>query len=336
MKFAIDNTGKETKTTTETAGILLSIDAPTAGDVTSDAKLAVSGSTGKDTTVIITGGKDDVATQTKSGKFSADVALVEGENQLAVYAFDTNTGEAAQATVNILYLNEELARRNVLVAASNTDVIETTKERIEDLREQLSTKSADLEESTAIYKRAHVFGTIISINKSDLTIETNNGSIKTVFTDEFTKFFSIGTKGKSTVKLEDLKVGTSVSAVGIGKDDPGGKAKFVVEQKRPMTKRHAASGKVKKVSGTTFTLTYLSQTDYTFTVSVGKGTVVKIKDQKDAASATDIKVGDVVVAAGAVGKYGTISATIVFIIPAKIETGQPKESTKSATPSSTQ
>ena len=336
VKSGLSNKGAEPDVTTESTGILLSVTTPSPGDVTSESKVTVKGSTGKDTVVAVTSGGEDAIIETKAGRFSQEIGLTEGENEIGVYAFDPATGESAQTTVGILYLNEELAGNPVLVAASHEDVIEKNKERVEKLKDELSTKSADLKKSGSIYKRSHVFGTITAIADSTVTIETKRGDVKDVFTDDFTKFFSVGTGGKTTIALENLKVGDRVSAVGISADDTGGKAKFVVRIAKSASKRHAVLGKVKSVSGSTLTLTHLTQTDREFTVVVAADAAIKIKGTDGTASVSDIQKDDVIVAVGTVGKTGTITAKRIFVVPGKREGLQPKESTSSATPSANQ
>ena len=322
----------EAGVTTETQGLLLSISKPADGDNTSSSELSITGSAGKDAIVVVTGGVDDVIVETKSSNFTAKVKLLEGENELTVYAFDPETGASTQDTLNILYLKEELGSRSILVAEASTEVIEKNKVKIEKLKDRLSTKSSELKKAISTFKRSHVFGTITSIKDTTLTIETKQGSIKTVYTDDFTKFFSVNSKGRSPITLEDLKVGDKVSVAGIGKNDPGGDAKHIVVLKRSIPKRHAVMGKVKELDGTLITLTHITKTDRLYSVIVGKDAKIKIKGQEEA-TLTDIKVGGTLIASGSVDKNGKIIAKRVFVIPAK---ATPEESTKSATPSSTQ
>lgn len=335
VKAGLDSRSGDSQVTTETAGILLSINSPSEGDVTSDKKVAVKGSTGKDTVVAITGGAEDQIGETKDGKFSIEINLVEGENEITVYAFDPNTGEAVQDTLSLLYLKENLASLNMLIASSHKDLAEKKSDKIENLKENLATKSSKQKSSGSIYKRTHVFGTITSIDEQTIMIETKKGDVKTIFSDEFTKFFSIGTKGKSSITLEDLAIGEAISAVGIGKDDTGGKAKFIIRQKRGVSKRHAVLGKVKKISGDTLTITHLTHTDREFTINIEEGARIKIKGNENAA-VSDIKKDDIIVATGNVDKNGTLTAKKIFLIPGKREGIKPKESTKSPTPSSGQ
>jgi hypothetical protein len=335
VKAELDSRSGDSKVTTETAGILLSISSPSQGDITSDKTVTVKGSTGKDAVVAITGGAEDQIGETKEGKFSIEINLVEGENEITVYAFDAGTGEAVQDTLSLLYLKENLASLNMLIASSHKNLAEKKSDKIESLKENLATKSSKQKSSGSIYKRSHVFGTITSIDEQTIMMETKKGDVKTIFTDEFTKFFSIGTKGKSSITLEDLAIGEAISAVGVGKDDTGGNAKFIIRQKKGVSKRHAVLGKVKETSGNTLTITHLTHTDREFTITIEGGTRIKIKGDENA-TVSDIKKDDIVVATGNVDKNGTLTAKKIFLIPGKREGIKAKESTKSATPSSGQ
>lgn len=336
IAFINSRTTSDTRPVTqvETKGVLLSITKPTDGAVLGESEVSISGSTGKNTVIAITGGVDELITETKSGKFSVKIDLREGVNDLVVYAFDTDTGESAQTTLSLVYLKDELGllHKNVLFAGSHKSVGETNEDRIESLKEKISTQSSSLKKAAATFKRTHVTGTLKSIDGTSLTIEANRGEVKNVFTDDFTKFFSIDSKGKSLIKLENLKIGDKVSIVGVGKDDIDGVAKFVIVIKSTVAKRHAILGKVKEIDGSSITLTHLTQTDREFAVIVSKEAKIKIKGQDENAKVTDIQKDDVIIAVGTVDKNGTISANKLFVVPVKRET--PKAATGSATPSS--
>src|SRR4030042_176413 len=92
-----------------------------------------------------------------NNNFKAKVGLEEGENTITVYSFDVNSGESVQTSLNILYLAEEFALNNVLVAAENTDTIKKNTDRIQKLKEQISTSSPELKKNSSSLKRTHVF-----------------------------------------------------------------------------------------------------------------------------------------------------------------------------------
>jgi len=334
VKSYIDKNKQVEKTETQTQGIILSISTPNDGYVTSDSSVNIIGSTGKDSVVAVTGGTKDIITETTNSNFKAKVGLEEGENTITVYSFDVNSGESVQTSLNILYLAEEFALNNVLVAAENTDTIKKNTDRIQKLKEQISTSSPELKKNSSSLKRTHVFGIIESIEDTTLTVDTNKG-LKTAFTDDFTKFIFIDQEGRKGITLTDLKIGDKVSVVGVGKDDTNGLAKFVIVQNKPFAKRHALLGKVKEISETSLILTHLTRTDRKFMINITNDTTIKIKGV-DEASIADIKVGDIMIVSGSVNNEGTINAEKIFVVPGKFKGVEPKESTKSATPSSTQ
>jgi len=337
--FALVKSGfgskKAAPSTTETRGIVLSITKPADGDVVSNKDLTIEGSSGKDAVVVVTGPADDAIVETSGGKFSATFSLSEGENELSIYAFDTTSGESGQTAFNVLYLKEELGSGNILVAAANSETTDKNKERIEKLRERLATKSAELKKAISISARSHVFGSLTAISGSSITMETKSGGLITVFTDDLTKFLAIGDQGKSEIAFSDLRLGDKVSVVGVSKDSTVGSAKFVIRIGKSLVKRAAVAGKVKSIDGASLTLTHIIHTDRTFTINTTSETKIKVKGKENATLA-DVKVDDIVVASGTVDEKGVIAAKRIFVIPGGFVGAKPKESTKSATPSSTQ
>lgn len=337
--FALVKSGfgskKAAPSTTETRGIVLSLTKPSDGDVVSNKDLTIEGSSGKDAVVVVTGPADDAIVETSGGKFSTTLPLIEGENELSIYAFDTTSGESSQTAFSVLYLKEELGSGNILVAAANSETTDKNKERIEKLRERLATKSSELKKAISISARSHVFGSLTGLSGTSITIETKSGGLITVFTDDLTKFLAIGDQGKSDLAFSDLKVGDKVAAVGVGKDSTVGAAKFVVRIGKSLVKRAAVAGKVKSIDGTSLTITHIIHTERTFTINTTSETKIKVKGKENATLA-DVKVDDIVVASGSVDEKGVIAAKRVFVIPGKFAGVKPKEATKSATPSSTQ
>jgi hypothetical protein len=331
LKSALSG-NKQSAGTQETKGLLLTISEPSDGAFLGADTLTIKGSTGKDAVVAVVGGTEDTILETSKGNFSATTKIAEGENELVVYAFDPTSGESTQTSLNVLYLNEEVAMGRLLVAESSTTAEENSKEKIDKLRERLATKSSELKKGASTFKNSHIFGTISAIDDTVVTVETKQGSVKTVFTDDITKFYSIGSSGRSIIAISDLKVGDKVAAVGINKNDTNGTAKFIIRQEQTPQKRHSVAGKVKAVEGNTIILTHLTQTDRTFVVKLASDSVIKVKGS-DATTLTYVKVDDVVVASGTVEKDGTITAKRIFVIPGKFLGVKPKESTTSATPS---
>ena len=322
---------KESKSgpSSQIQGLLLSITSPLDGAVVSSNNLKIEGSSGKDSYIVVTGGSEDVVAQTNNGNFSLSVKLVGGENQLLVYAFDASSGAAVQSTLNILQFSETIGMQNVYVSQANQNS-QQSKAQLDALKKKLATASSKLREKAAGLDRSHVFGTITSIEALTLTLDTANAGLKTIFLDDLTKYFSLGSGGKTTIEFEALKVGNKVAVIGIGKDDTSGTAKYVIRFNRPGEKRHAVMGKVKSITSNNLVLTHIIQTEREFDINTTASTRVKIKDRTSAKLA-DVKVGDLVIATGTPDSSGTLMAKMIFVIPGKASLPG-KEATGSSTP----
>ena len=225
-------------------------------------------------------------------------------------------------------------------ASPAAEARQRVQQRIEELREKKETKASEIKDNSQELReklrsrRGHVFGTITSISGTTINIETKKETVKTIFTDNVTKFVQVGQGGKKTIALSDLKVGDKISAVGIAKDENSGLARFVVKFNRSILRRHAVFGTVKSISKDALTLTHLIYTDKIFTVKTTTDTKIKIKDIENA-SLSDIKVGDRVAASGTIDNKGVITAKRIFVIPGNFAGVKEKESTSSATTSAT-
>ena len=223
---------------------------------------------------------------------------------------------------------------------ARSEAADRAPDRMAQLKDKRATIAAEKKEKIKekirdkFRRRAHVFGEITAISATTITIETKQGSIKTIFTDSETKFLQLGKGGKKEIELTDLKVGDEIAAVGIAKDENEGLAKFVVRFVTPQVRRHAVFGEVSEIGDNQLTVSHLIQKDKpTTTVKVTAATKIKIKG-KENASFSDIKVGDKVAASGIVDENGVITAKRIFVIPGKFEGAKPKSATESATPSS--
>ncbi|MCH8821357.1 hypothetical protein IID23_02415 [Patescibacteria group bacterium] len=217
-------------------------------------------------------------------------------------------------------------------AEEKSKVAERAKERLDKLNEKRATKSAKVRDKAR--RRAHVTGTITAISASTVTIETKKGDIKTIFTNEATKFLQIGKEGKSDIKLADLKIEDKIAAVGIAKDENSGVAKFIVKLNKSGQMRHSVFGEVSKLGDNELTVSHIIHKDKpTTVVKITSDTKIKIKGN-DAATFTDIKEGDKVAVSGTVDDNGVLTARRVFVIPGKFEGTKPQDATDSATPSS--
>lgn len=222
-------------------------------------------------------------------------------------------------------------------ADKKSEAAERAKDRLEKLKERRATKSAEAREKIRdkFRKRAHVSGEITAISGSTITIQTRKDEIKTILTDDSTKFLQIGKDGKKEIKLSDLKVGDRIASVGIAPDENSGIAKFVVKLVKPTASRHAVFGEVSEVGDGQLTVTHLIHEDKpATTVKTTNDTVIKIRGNEDA-KFSEIEVGDKVAASGTVDDKGVISAKRLFVIPGKFDGVKPKDATSSATPSAT-
>jgi len=230
-------------------------------------------------------------------------------------------------------------------AGPRSEVAQRARQRLQQLMDSRATASASISARSGISKalsaierirrRAHVFGVVTAISGNNLTIQTLGGEIKTVFTDENTKFFQVGKGGKKKITLDDLKIGDKIAAVGIVNDEDSGTAFLIVKFNRPMVRRHAVFGQVTKASDNELTVSHIFHKNRpTTTIKVTSNTVIQIKGDASSTFA-DIKVGDIVVASGTVDSQGVITAKVVFVIPGKFLGIKPKEATGSATHSAT-
>jgi hypothetical protein len=315
----------------ETQGIILSITPPINWLVTTEKSLVVKGNTGKESVVAITGGRQDKIVETSSGNFSADIQLRQGENEISVYAFDAASGENVQTSLNILYLEEDLAMGNVLVAASFVQLAENTLENIDKIKEKLSTQSADIKNEALGLPKSHVFGNLVSKSASFLTLNVR-GNLKTVFTDDLTKFYSIGKKGKVKTTLAKLLIGDKIAAAGITLEDSVGSAEFIVKMENDSTKRHAVAGRVEEISESNLVLTQPG--DQTITLKTKPKTSVTAKGSTKS-SFSNIKKGDLIVSTVSLDNKGNLVALSLFVLP-KSGSVTPKQATKSATPPSSE
>jgi hypothetical protein len=295
----------------ETQGLLLSITSPNDNEFLTDSKVMVIGTSGKDSVIAITGGREDIITTTSGGKFSVEVELVEGQNDLAIYAFDTSNGGSSQTQLNLLYLNETVGAKTVLLAQAD----ETTQEeeKIEELRQNLATRSGSKKKGNTL-NPATTFGNVKSINGTTLTVENLEGSFKTAFIDDLTKLYLLNNDGKQTLNLAEVKVGDRVAVVGIEADSDNGLAKYLVKLNKNPVRRQAVLGKVKSADGDLLTLINLVQSDRTTNVKFGDETKISISG-KASASAGNIKENDVVIATGNLESNGTVNSTSLYVIP---------------------
>lgn len=297
---------ESTVVSSETKGIVLSVSSPENGTVTDKSKINLIGSTGKNSVVVITGGVADTILQTSEGKFSKDIELSEGQNQITIYAFDTSTGENAQTAINILYISDTLSGNN---------------------QEKASTVSTQLRKDRSL-PRSYTFGTIVSKNDSLISIDTLYG-LKTLILDDLTKFLIVGEKGVSKATLENLKIGDVISAAGLSTEDAIGKTKYVIKTEKVKTKHYAVLGKVKEINGPNLILESIGLSGKIFDIKVSKDTQLYFS-VPEFTSLENIGVGDLIVASGTLHNTGQLFSTTVLAIPSPKSDQKQKESSPSA------
>lgn len=321
---------RKSRVNNEAQGLLLSITNPSDGDVVYDKNLSISGTSGKDAVVVVTGAHEDTISETSQGNFSIKVSLNEGENLLNIYAFDTTTGESVQLPIGILYIPQKVVEPNVSPDSSGGNTTNKTKEDLQALKEKIASTSSKT--STTSYKDSHVFGKVIS--KSNTTVELNTGdTIRTVFTDDLTKFLSLDKDGFKEIFLENVGVGDQISAVGLSADNAVGVASVIIKINKDISQGIATIGKVKKATDV-LTLSYMNQTSQTISVKTASGTTILTKDGTKVTLA-EIKTDDIVIVTGTVDKDNVLTASKILLIPGKPLATKPKTSSTSASPSTT-
>lgn len=187
----------------------------------------------------------------------------------------------------------------------------TTASKLDDLKDRLATKVAQLRQLT---KRA-VYGKVKAVSVSTFTVETKTSDIKIELTDDITVVQFL--KGKRTeLKTENIETGDEV--VVFGDYDSGLellKAKFVFIQ-GALPQR--VSGTVTKTDAKAFTITVKTDKDETYTVDFERTTTTNKWDaEKDAVTKigfTGIVAGDTIHVLGTPvsGKANLLSATRIL------------------------
>lgn len=194
---------------------------------------------------------------------------------------------AALVAVALLVFGSSLAPRGTLAAGSG------------------ATGSSDLTIETlngggpGIRGFGHGFGgiTITAINRSAISLETEDGWTRTITVDDGTTYSRSG----DTIALGDLKVGDEVAFRQTREDDGSFTIDSIV-----VIPPHAA-GEVTAVNGSTITLA--GRDDSTTTVAVTGSTTYEVNG--DDATLADVKVGMFLVAEGTENADGSLTATDV-------------------------
>ncbi len=97
------------KSSSDNSKITLELKSPPDSFATNQPTLKISGSTGKASVVTVANESTQKIIQAENGKFSTDVALIEGKNTINIVAFDPTSGQSKTINREVLYLNEDLS-----------------------------------------------------------------------------------------------------------------------------------------------------------------------------------------------------------------------------------
>lgn len=180
----------------------------------------------------------------------------------------------------IVLLTTSLLFASQISAAAPTPTVTPTKagtptptNKIDDLKERLATKVAELRQT----QRKAIYGTIKAVSISTFTVETESRELKIELTDDLKVFQMI--KGKRTdLTGEDLAEGDIVSV--FGEYDTGLdllRAKVVVIQNKPLTR---VSGVVSEIDRKEFTVTITTSGGQEYVIDIEKTTNALMFDRE--------------------------------------------------------
>lgn len=112
---------------------------------------------------------------------------------------------------------------------SPAELSQSEKEKIDDLKERVATKVAQLRSQTT-YKA--LIGEVKSADKESLTLKTRQGEKKILVTEE-TKIFKITGSRKSDINLTNVKAGDRVAVVGSTDPDGSFVARLILDKPFP-------------------------------------------------------------------------------------------------------
>ena len=141
----------------------------------------------------------------------------------------------------------------------------TPTSKIDDLKERLATKVAELRQT----QRKAIYGTVKAVSVSTFTVETDNKELKIDLTDEISVFQTL--KGKrAELTIEDITKDDVVTV--FGEYDTGLdllRAKVVVIQSKPLTR---VTGTVSEIDREEFTVTITTSGGQEYIVDIEKTT----------------------------------------------------------------
>lgn len=163
----------------------------------------------------------------------------------------------------IFFLLAALLVTQNVYAATATATATPKSSVIDDLKERLATKVAEMRQT----QKKAIFGTIKAVSVSTITVETKTSDVKIELTDAIQVFQTIKDK-RTTLTQDDLAKGDIVSVFG---DYDSGldllKAKVIVIQSEPPM----------RISGT---ITDIDKKEFTVSVDIGEGKIYIVDIEK--------------------------------------------------------
>jgi hypothetical protein len=212
----------------------------------------------------------------------------------------------------------------------------TEEEISPEIKEKVQERIEAIKESSL--RKAAYYGTLADVSNSTLTLEAKKGE-RRVKTDEETDL--IGKKGQA-IEVEDLEIGDFLIALGYLDENELLSAKRITvyaEPPEPAEPRYAAFGKVIDISSeeNVISLTNPVQ-EITYEIEITTKTTItkKVEDKMQEIKFGEIEVGDFVAAIGTREKEnGTITATVVHLLPGETEAAEEEEEEATPTPKAT-
>lgn len=217
--------------------------------------------------------------------------------------------------------------------AEGTVAGQTQKSKIDDLKERVATKVAQMR--TQVYKA--VVGEIKSVDKDSFVLNTPRGEKKILVTED-TKIFRI-TRGKRTAaSLTSLKAGERAAVVGSA--DPQGE--FVAKIVLVKTLARNVNGVIEKIDKENFAITVKNERKgASYVIDIETTTKIRIWEKGEGLKTSGfskLKVGDRVHVNGTKGsEENRISALRILVLPGEAagitgETSSPSAKTPTPTP----
>lgn len=240
----------------------------------------------------------------------------------------------------ILYFTFYILHSTPLVFARPPldDVNGSTPSAVKEIRDKVKEMVRQKIEEVKMGQKRAYFGEIIKIDAGLITISSPIGKEWQIVTSDQTKIIG---RGRKETKIEDLKIGDFIIAMGYISSDGILEARrlVIINKPKPLA-RQVAFGKVTDISPEEKILTVRNEKkDLTYTVLVVSNTIITkkvgIKIQK--VSFDKIEKGDRIVAIGTPTEDGKkfITAKIIHVIPASPSGGPGNPPTGGPSPTPT-